>query len=221
MLRSKSAHVILLSVCLWAGRSFAQSVFLDFNTPGQYAGNFNAWNDNGAGGNGGNYSFSENTTAGVGGSGNISVFQSNDTTATYKNGSWDFSSNGAALTLSVLLKANGQTSGNKVQIGILNSITNGFNSNTGVAFESFRFLPSSATVWSRREQYRTANANTETTVGNVNVLPGRWHKFVVSLTNTSGASGNYNAGCALSDYGTDGLSPGTNLHTFSALQIHI
>ncbi|HWX18675.1 MAG TPA: GH92 family glycosyl hydrolase [Candidatus Binatia bacterium] len=211
---------LLALLCFWAAPSFAQTVFLDFNSGGQYTANFNPWNGNGTGGNGGNYSFGESASAGVNGSGGVSVFQSNDTTATYKSGSWNFSTNGATLILSTLLKANGQTSGNKLQFGILNSNTNGFNSNTGVSFESFRFIPTSATVWSLREQYRTGNANTETIISNVNVIAGRWYKFVVGLTNTSGASGNYNAGCAFVDFGTDGLSPGTNLATFSTIQIH-
>src|SRR4029077_7176378 len=33
-------------------------------------------------------------------------------------------------------------------------------------------------------------------------------------TNTSGAAGNYSGGCAIYDYGTDGLTPGTNIITF-------
>ena len=89
-----------------------------------------------------------------------------------------------------------------------------------MSFESFRFVPSSSTVWSLHEQYRTGNANTETTLGNVAVTSGHWYKFVISLTNTSGSTGNYNAGCALYDYGTDGITPGSNVIGFSTVQIH-
>src|SRR5436305_14598294 len=74
--------------------ALGQTVFLDFNTTNQYTNNFNPWNDTG-GNNGGNYSFSESSTLGVGGSGGVSVFQSSDTTAAYKSGSWDFSTNGS------------------------------------------------------------------------------------------------------------------------------
>ncbi|HWW02804.1 MAG TPA: GH92 family glycosyl hydrolase [Candidatus Acidoferrum sp.] len=205
---------------LEAPRGFAQTVFLDFNTPGQYISNFNPWNDNGTGTNGGNYSFEEGANAGVGAGGGVSVFQSSDTTASCKSGSWSFSTNGATLIVSCLLKANGQTGGNKLQLGILNCNTNGFNSNPGVAFESFRFIPTSPAVWSLREQYRSGNANTETILGSVNVISGHWYKLVVSLTNTAGALGNYNSGCALFDYGADGSSPGTNLVTFSTALTH-
>jgi hypothetical protein len=199
-----------------SGIATAQTVFLDFNTVGQYTNNFNPWNDAG-GVNGFNYSFMESNTVGAGSSGGVSVFQSTDTTATYNGGSWDFSTNGATLTVSLLMKANGQTSVDKAQLGILNVNNNGLNNNNGVAFESFRFIPSSSTVWSLREQYRTGNANpVETTLGSVTVAAGRWYKFVVSLTNTS--PGSFNSACALYDYGGDGLTPGPNAITFPTLQ---
>jgi uncharacterized repeat protein (TIGR03806 family) len=198
-----------------------QTVFLDFNSVNQYTNNFNPWNDTG-GNNGGNYSFAESTTAGVSGSGGISVFQSADTTAAYKSGSWDFSTNGSTIILSLMVKANGLTSGNKVQFGIMNTNYSGLNSIAGTSFETFRFAPTSATVWSLREQYRTNNTTAaEVVLGNMNVVSGRWYKFVVSLTNTSGASGNCTAGCAIYDYGTDGQTPGTNIVTFNTVQTHL
>lgn len=143
-----------------AAPAAAQTVFLDFNTAGQYTGNFNPWNDNG-GVNGGNYSFQENTTDGVGGGG-VAVFQSVDTTATYKSGSWNLSTNGATVLVSVLIYADGQSSGDKVQLGLINSTTNGLNSNAGAAFETFRFIPASATGWTLYEQHRTNNVTTTT-----------------------------------------------------------
>jgi hypothetical protein len=60
--------------------TFGQTLFFDFNTPGQYTANFNPWNDS-AGVNAGNYCFAENATAGVNGSGSVSLFQNTDTTA--------------------------------------------------------------------------------------------------------------------------------------------
>jgi len=197
----------------------AQTVFLNFNTPGQYTSNFNPWDDN-AGVNGGNYSFAENATDGVAGTSGVSVFTNNDMTAVYRSG-WNFASSGATILVSVLVNANGQTSGNKVQLGILNQTTNGLNSNPGVAFESFRFVPLSATSWQFYEQFRTNGTTiTSASLGSVSVTVGHWYKFVVALTNTSGASGVINAGCALYDYGTDGQTPGANLTTFSTVQSH-
>src|SRR6185436_16350868 len=99
------------------------TAFFDFNTAGQYTNNFNPWAEAG-GVNNGNYSFLENQGAGIAGSRAVSVIQNGDTTASCQSASWDFSTNGAALTLSVMVKANGLTSGNKVQLGIINSNTN-------------------------------------------------------------------------------------------------
>src|SRR5260221_3968558 len=121
--------------------SFAQTTFLDFNATGQYTNNFNAWNDNGAGVDAGNYCFTENATAGVGGGRGVNIFQSTDTTATYKSGSWDFSTNGATFILSTLIKANAQTG--RMQFGLINTNFNGLNNNAGNAFETFRLFPTS------------------------------------------------------------------------------
>ncbi|HWX21636.1 MAG TPA: hypothetical protein VN578_17165 [Candidatus Binatia bacterium] len=215
---SKQLTGLVLSVPILLGGwkvASGQTVFLDFNTAGQYTNNFNPWND-ATGVNGGNYSFSESPTGGAGGSGEVSVFQSSDTTAAYQSGSWDFSTNGATVIISVLMKANGQTSGNKVQLGLMNVNNNGLNNNAGVAFESYRFVPTAATTWSLREQFRTANTNAvEATLGTLTVSAGEWYKFVVALTNTG--PGSFNAGCAVYDYGADGQTPGANLVLISTL----
>ena len=210
----------IVAVCCVSLVAYGQTVFLDFNSPGQYTGNFNAWNDAG-GNNGGNYDFTESSTAGVGGGGAVAVVASTDTTATYKTGSWDFSTNAASLTLSVWLKSNGQVSGNKVQLGILNSTNNGLNGNAGVAFESFRFIPQTpGNLWSVREQFRTGGTTTEATLGTATITVGNWYRFMVTLTNVAGASGSYNASCAIYDYGVDGLTPGTNVITFPTFMAH-
>ncbi|MDB6066991.1 MAG: hypothetical protein JWR26_3199, partial [Pedosphaera sp.] len=200
--------------------SFAQTLFLDFNTVGQYTNNFNPWNDNATGANAGNYSFAESTTAGVGGNGGVSIFQSSDTTATYNGGSWNFAANGAVIVLSAMIHADGLTSNSRFQFGLINSTTNGLNGNANVAFATYRFAASAANTWSLREQIRTGGTSTETTLGNVTVTSGNWYKFVVSLTNTSGATGNYSSGAAIYDYGTDGLTPGANVVGFSTLRSH-
>ena len=198
----------------------AQTAFLDFNTVGQYTNNFNPWND-GNGINSGAYAFEENPSDGVGGSGGVDVDQSTDTTATYQSGSWDLATNGSTMIVSTLIFAAGGNAADKIQLGIINVNDNGLNSNTGVAFESFRFIPASATSWSLYEQSRSqAVTTTSATLGNVSVIAGHWYKFLVGVTNVSGASGNLLAGCALYDYGATGLTPGTNLVTFTTLESH-
>ncbi len=212
--------LMAVAFCFAAASSFSQTAFLDFNTVGQYTNNFNVWQDNN-GVNGGAYAFTENTTDGVAGSGGVSVFQSTDTTATYKTGSWNFATNGSTLILSTLVYASGGNNGDKIQLGLINSAANGLNGNAGVAFETFRFIPSSATVWAAYEQYRSASTTTTSgSLGNVTVVAGHWYKFVVAMTNTSGASGNLTASCALFDYGTNGVTPGANLITFSTVASH-
>jgi hypothetical protein len=212
--------LLWMCFCFAIPTALAQTVFLDFNTVGQYTNNFNPWNDAG-GVNGGNYAFAENTTIGLGGTGGVSLYQSTDTTASYKSGRWNFATNGATITVSALIYASGGNNADKIQLGIMNSATNGLNGNAGVAFESFRFVPASTTSWSAFEQYRSGNTlTTSATLGNVTVTSGHWYKFVVALTNTSGASGNLAASCALFDYGTNGLTPGTNLITFSTTASH-
>jgi hypothetical protein len=155
---SISAHLFLLGFSfLCVTPTLSQTAFLDFNTIGQYTNNFNPWND-GGGINGGNYCFMESPTAGAGGSRGVNVFQSTDTTAAYKTGSWDFSTNGATVIGSTLVKANGLTSGNKVQLGLMNVNNNGLNNNAGEPFASFRFVPSAQTTWSLRELYRSGGS---------------------------------------------------------------
>ena len=209
--------VVLLLAGMAGWQAVAQTAFVGFDTPGQLGANFNVWNDVG-GTDGGNYDYQESTNSGVGGSGGITVFQDSDTTASYKGTTWNFATNGAVIVLSTLIKANDLASGNKIQLGILNPAPEGLNNNAGVSFESFRFIPAGSLNWTVREQYRSAEALTENPLGNITVTAGHWYKFEVSLTNTSGASGNYNAACALYDYGTDGLSPGTNIIGFSTLR---
>src|SRR5690242_4988190 len=200
VLRFWPGVLITFSVIGFITSTIGQTVFLNLNAPGQYASNFNPWNDS-TGVNAGNYDFAEGTTSGVNGGGGVSVFQSTDTTATYNGSGWDFSTNGAALIVSTLVKANGQVSANKVHLGFLNSVTNGLNNNSGVAFESFRFVPVNATNWSAREQYKIATGSAvETNLGTNRIVVGHWYKFVVGLTNIGGAAGNYTAGCALYDY---------------------
>ena len=198
----------------------AQTVLFNFNPIGQYTNNFFPWNDTGNG-NGGAYSFGENPTNGVAGSGGVGVLNANDMTATYRSGSWNFAAQGATITESVLITPGGQFSGSKIQLGVANSPSNGLNNNAGVAFESFRFLPQSATVWQLFEQYRSGgNLTSSSALGTVTVTPGHWYKFVVNLQNTSGATGNFNASSSLYDYGVTGTAPGANLVTFPAATSH-
>src|SRR5690349_4805204 len=89
--------IVLLHLFLAGTTGSAQTAFLNFDTPGQYSANFNPF----AGG-GTSFSFAPSTSGGVGGSGCVVVNQNIDTTATYLARSWDFSTNGATITVSTL-----------------------------------------------------------------------------------------------------------------------
>ncbi len=211
----------IFSMLALVGSSFAQTVFLNFNTVGQYTNNFSPWNDTGGAGNGGNYSFEENTTVGIGGTGGVQVYQSTDMTAAYSAGSWNISTNTAAMIASFMLYANGQSSGDKIQFGVMNSHTNGLNSNPGVDFETYRFIPAATNVWTLYEQYRSTNVTTSgNALGNVSIIAGHWYKFIFGITNVGGVNGTLKAGCALIDFGANGETPGTNVITFPTAITH-
>ncbi len=211
---------LLLGLIVAPGTVIAQTVFLNFDTPGQFTGNFSEWEDVG-GVDGNSFSFQESTTAGIGGGGAIALTQSLDSTATYNGAGWNISGSNAAIIESMMVFTDGLTSGDKIQFGVANSTTNGLNNNAGVSFESFRFIPNSATSWSLYEQFRTNNnIVTGGSLGSVTVSTGHWYKFVIGITNTSPATGTLSAGAALYDYGTDGLTPGTNLITFTSAVSH-
>jgi uncharacterized repeat protein (TIGR03806 family) len=203
-------------IVLFADGARAQTAFLDFNTVDEYTNNFAVFVNGG-----GAPDYEESTNVGVGGSGGVQLFQSSDTTATYQTSGWNLRTNGATAIVSLLVYTDGLTSGDKTQLGFINSTTNGLNSNAGVAFESYRFIPNSATSWSLFEQSRAGNVTFNPgALGTITVQANHWYKFVVGVTNTSGPSGNLAAGAALYDYGADGLTPGANLITFSTATNH-
>jgi hypothetical protein len=193
----------------------AQTVFLNFSAPGQLTNDFNLWNDDGTGTNASEYSFEENTNGG------ITIFQDTDTTATYKNGSWNLATSGATALVSALVQANGQSSGDAVQLGFINSASNGFYSYRGIEFESFLFIPASSTNWTLHEQRRSKDITSESgALGTVSIVPGHWYRFVVGLTNYGGSFGGLVSGCALYDRGANGATPGTDRIAFSTYQYH-
>src|SRR5580658_8720619 len=165
------ASLLVLSTCA----AVAQTAFVNFNSVGEYTNNFFPWNDN-AGVQGGDFSFEENPTNGVGGSGGVAVFANNDMTATYNAASWNLSTNGANVIVSIMIYTDGQSGGNKVQLGVMNSHTNGLNGNAGVSFESCRFLPDSATDWPLFEQYCDNGATGGSELGDVTVQVNHWYK---------------------------------------------
>ena len=116
----------------------------------------------------------------------------------------------------MLIHANGQSSGDAVQLGFINSSNSGFYSYPGIEFESFLFIPTNSTNWTLHEQHRSKDITIDSgALGTVSVVPGHWYRFVVGLTNYGGSLGGLDVGCALDDRGPDGATPGANRIPFS------
>src|SRR5258708_6961815 len=86
-------------ILLWASilPAFGQYVVVDFNAPGQLVNNFFLF---------GGPNFVESTTGGAGGSGDVNLTTSTDSTITYTNRTFDFSAAGAVMHVGVSMKAN-------------------------------------------------------------------------------------------------------------------
>ncbi len=213
------ARRVLLVLCVFLAQSVsAQSLLLDFNTPGEYTGNFS---NPGTGS-----SCLETNAGGMGNSGALRV-TGGDSNATYTNGSWNFSSNGASISVSMMMEiqqatASGGTA-NKIQLGFVNSTTAGYAlaaAGDGWVFGSFRLQPQSTTAPTYQLVCQTATNGTtaNVNVGSVITLTiGHWYQFNTYFTNT-GPGTSYNLASSLIDFGTTGEVEGTNVFAFSTLQ---
>lgn len=177
----------------------AQTVSLDFNTPGEYTGNFGNPNSS--------INMTESATSGVSGGGGLLNNALGDGNSIYNAGSWDFSQVGDTINLSVMGFIAGTTSsGGKFQLGLVASPSIGFAGANGV-FGSFR-LQSSSTAGIYQIQSQVDSGGATTVNGafssafalNVN----DWYQFNVSFVNTG--SSTYNMSATLFDYGTSGLT---------------
>jgi Immunoglobulin domain len=198
------------------GGSTLQTLWLNFDTPNQYLTNF----DNpGPGGS----PCTETNAGGVTNSGAL-IVTAVDSNATYTNASWNFSTNNATISVSMMMEIQQATgTGDKIQLGLVNSTTAGFANaaaDDGWIFGSFRLLPQSTTAAMYQLQYQTATNGTtsDANVGSVITLTaGHWYQYGTYFTNT-GPGTSYNMACSLIDYGTSGATEGTNMLTFSTLE---
>jgi hypothetical protein len=129
---------------------FAQSVSLDFNTPGDFTSNFNVYQHTttpfisltGS-------PYTESPSSGIGSTGGILVSTGTgitaDSTAIYRNMSFDFSATGSQLRMTTFLKVASRSdlSVPMFEQGFVNQPTSGMNANSGLAFMSLSFSPSS------------------------------------------------------------------------------
>src|SRR5580698_9605946 len=112
----------------------AQTVFFGFAGAGDYTNNFDYFNGTTETINSGGGTYVYNSSAGVGGGGGIQIATSADFTTTLTTHSWNLSTNGAKILVSVLIYTDGETSADKTQLGFLNTTNNGLNNNAGVEF---------------------------------------------------------------------------------------
>jgi hypothetical protein len=215
----KKFHVgCLLAAAALIARTQAQDVLLNFNTAGDFANNFNVYQNTATP----TVSFTgspytESATDGIGGTGGLLVSAgtgiTGDSTGVYKNSTFDFGSSGKALTISSMLKVitPTETANRVLQLGFVNEPTSGLNGNTGLAFMSLRFNPTAttSTIFAPQWQTKTAAAGTVNTSGggNITFVTGDWYQM--SLTFQNAGSGNIQASGFVQDFGVNGTTPGT------------
>jgi hypothetical protein len=209
--------LVALAASLATGQ--AQTVSVNFNAASALDNNFNIYQNttpavtNGATGS----PYSQALTGGVGGSGLVNIAVpvtgiTGDSTAIYKNTSFDFSTSGKALTISAYINIIPPTeSGNRLlQLGFVNENTAGMNGNAGLAFTSMRLNPTAigSTVFGPQWQTKTAAGSTVNTSGgaNMTLLAGDWYQMSLTFANLGG--GNIQASGFVQDFGVNGLTPG-------------
>jgi hypothetical protein len=206
--------------CLIAAASFgggANASFLeDFSTPGSFQANFNVYQNTtpptvsftGS-------PYTQSATSGVGGSGGLDVAATGtvDSTAIYKNDTFNFANSGSSLTISAFMKVipPAETGNRLLQLGFVNEATSGMNGNTGLAFMSLRFNPTAinSTTFTPQWQTKTAAAgvvNTSVTP-TITFDPNEW--YLMSLTFVNNGGGSIAGSGFVQDFGADGTTGGT------------
>lgn len=212
----------------------AQTVTVNFDAAGALDNNFNIYQNISAA-NGGpvinaatGSPYSQVLAGGVGGSGRVNIATpatgiTTDSTAIYKNTSFDFSTAGKALNISASVNIIATTeSGNRLlQLGFANENNSGMNGNAGLAFMSLRLNPTAinSTVFAPQWQTKVASGTTtvNTTGGaNVTLTAGDWYQL--SLTFANLGAGSIQGSGFVQDFGADGLTPGASF-SFSPITL--
>jgi hypothetical protein len=203
-----------------------QSFFVDFNTANQFTDNFNVYQNaatpvvsfTGS-------PYTQGAASGIGGTGGIDVTAgggttglTSDSTAIYKNSTFDFSTSGTSLTISAMMKIipTSETGNRLLQLGFVNDPTSGMNGNAGLAFTSMRFNPPGTTgasgsvaytpQWQTKVAAGTTTVNTAGAPSPINFTTGDWYKMSLTFVNNGG--GSIGGSGSVQDFGTDGLTAG-------------
>jgi PEP-CTERM motif len=224
-LRMKTVNCVHLGCLALLGTSLvtvpAQTVSVNFDTVGDLINNFNIYQNtsppviNAATGS----PYTRSLTGGVGGSGRVNIATpatgiTPDSTAIYKNSSFDFSTAGAMLNVSAYVDIIAPTeAGNRLlHLGFANESTSGLNGNAGLAFMGFRLNPTAigSTVFAPQWQTKTASGGTANTAGgaNLTLTSGDWYQVSVTFKNLGG--GNIQGSALVQDFGANGLTAGAS-----------
>jgi len=205
------------SLCLVGAAVQAQTVSLNFDTPGQYTGNFIAAAN-----------MTESPTAGVNGSGGVTDNLSADANSIYDASSWDFSQVGDSITISLMAQIANPIGGSggtfQLGLGVNSSFVMAGSTATSPAFGTFRLSRSSATAPSGfasfkiGPQFASGSALSSSSVQSAafSLALGDWYQYNVTLVDTSSSS--YSMTATLYDYGTTGLSPVTGTDLLAAYE---
>jgi hypothetical protein len=190
----------------FAWHTQAQNLDLDFNTPGEYTGNFANPAPGGA------LNLTENPTDGVGGSGGLANGNLGDGNSIYQSGTWNFSAAGDTVTESLMTEfSNPNTvSGGQFQLGI------GANTSFYMAgaagsqpdYGSYRLSKSSSGADNFKVQYQYSIGGSTTSGGQsaaFALVPDDWYLFQVVYVNDG--SSQYTMTATLYNYGLNGTTP--------------
>jgi hypothetical protein len=202
----------MLTIAVFCGESVSRADFIDFNTPGDFTGNFMQ--------NPADTShYAETNSIGVGGSRALDVlmYGPNDggvATAAYKSASYDLSSVGSRLSLSLFVRAgNYNTALTTLQLAIMGDSSQ----NLTDADATAQFLSISFNRFYSRLEVTNKTSDSPATTSSFTtggtVATGKWYKLSLDLTNAG--SDSFSLSAALDDYGATGVASPVRVITLS------
>jgi hypothetical protein len=219
---------VLIAAMGYFARAQAQNVAVTFNTAGELAAKFNVYQNTTpstlvAPGSP-TSPYSQVIGVGAGGGGGVAISSGTgiiaDSTAIYKNSSFNFASSGTTLTITSLLNVSANTGGGNrlLQLGFVNENTSGMNGNAGLAFMSLRLstVGTSGNVYTPNFQIKDAASGTSgpNFTPNVTLTPGEWYQLSGTFENKGG--GQIQISGTLKDFGIDGTTPGATVFNYPA-----
>lgn len=193
----------------------ALAAFVDFNTPGQLAANFNI-----PSGTTTAQTFTEQTAGGVGGSGSVRP-RDTDATAVYKTETFNLPVGGTFTTSMFVNKVSSTAAGSRMlQLGLGEAATDLFTTATGEFLSARVDTASDNTgryVLVVQHRSGTTLTNLAQTTTPVALTGDRYYRFSVEIDRTGETT--YTIEGSLVDYGTTGQTPGATVLSFSPVAV--